>query len=845
MEEHLWKKGFKEEEFQFDQRLEEQEQRYRHSQQEMVQNATDMLMQRGLLQEQRRHYGEILMDDMMQAKEELRENGKFAEQVSKEKIKHEKDDKVYQEENLKNYKKLRKRYGNGITVSTYRIKEQMSTYLSERKKEQKSWAETKPTLAELSKRLNITSDMFNLMQIGLKRGRLDVPRLMQIRDTVAYLQEELSYRGEELETLDYEQKSKIFIAVSLKNEIETALNLALEEHALRIDGKIRTDIAEQDHSVRNLEINKFLEGKRGRIHSEQTQEAVKKFQDKLAALQNVYAADAEARLEMTAEEIKALESPQMEEPTFKKVWNSNLPEERTKRLFGEYQTLLEKKQKMTLRLNTLQRKMDALQKNLDGGTEDEEQLTKDKKNLSLLKVIYQSYVQAPEYRRVLHQENRLRQLCRGVCGYRELTIAMRKELVEVYGLEELQAEQERDLKLSYRLDGKEETLKQFEERLNKEKKQQDTVKEVVTDRVEGWLGMEATERMAEWGKKYQGVYAYMNSQQYLDRKRLETEFRKYLEEEHPELKDSLTQEKIEGQRLEDFLNSLKEKPALELGLDIGTKILWTLEKLHNKTIGSADRLIKGFKEAAENSEKVTESKKRKTSIKDAWDAIATQILDPEAGYTEEQRTTVETILQMLRSALDTAQVDVVENSVNTMTSVMKALKGMAGFASLGTFSTAMTVLSAGISIGLKISTGADREKIQEKYVENKYAEITREVQEHGLFKHLSERDIRHGILEFCGTKSGKRTEASILAMATDSKKLLDNKDEKIKAIKLKALDAMHLSEQTCVKDVMQRIGATEKQARNPMKAVSKVRREEHKKEAYITNAALWHFKNQE
>ena len=104
MEEHLWKKGFKEEEFQFDQRLEEQEQRYRHSQQEMVQNATDMLMQRGLLQEQRRHYGEILMDDMMQAKEELRENGKFAEQVSKEKIKHEKDDKVYQEENLKNYK---------------------------------------------------------------------------------------------------------------------------------------------------------------------------------------------------------------------------------------------------------------------------------------------------------------------------------------------------------------------------------------------------------------------------------------------------------------------------------------------------------------------------------------------------------------------------------------------------------------------------------------------------------------------------------------------------------------------------------------------------------------------
>ena len=32
MEEHLWKKGFKEEEFQFDQRLEEQEQLYRHSQ---------------------------------------------------------------------------------------------------------------------------------------------------------------------------------------------------------------------------------------------------------------------------------------------------------------------------------------------------------------------------------------------------------------------------------------------------------------------------------------------------------------------------------------------------------------------------------------------------------------------------------------------------------------------------------------------------------------------------------------------------------------------------------------------------------------------------------------------
>lgn len=191
---------------------------------------------------------------------------------------------------------------------------------------------------------------------------------------------------------------------------------------------------------------------------------------------------------------------------------------------------------------------------------------------------------------------------------------------------------------------------------------------------------------------------------------------------------------------------------------------------------------------------------------------------------------------MLGAVGKNSSIEIADNAVKIATNIVKTARGVASIA-LGPLSTVLSMSITGLTVAaenISAKIAANRKfTLRREYVTQHFGEFLEKIKGENLkgekFANLSDRDIKHTFLKFLGAQSGKRSEAGIRKMAVDSNYLTTNKQgdaEELKQTKAETLEAMNLNKDATRVDVMKAMGATEDQAKNPLRESNNIYKEQ-------------------
>ena len=196
--------------------------------------------------------------------------------------------------------------------------------------------------------------------------------------------------------------------------------------------------------------------------------------------------------------------------------------------------------------------------------------------------------------------------------------------------------------------------------------------------------------------------------------------------------------------------------------------------------------------------------------------------------------------KILGAANKTAGIDMTDDIINFVTNTIKTANTIAKIASFGLAEVAEVPVKLATwmieSISGKVVQHR-KAKLRRQYVIEHYEDFIKTIEHKNSkgeeFANLSDRDIKHTFLKFLGVKSGKRSEAGIRKIAKDSEYLKDNdhaggtdEEKELDGYKKETLESMSLEKDAERSEIMQAMGATEKQAANPIIESNRIYRDQ-------------------
>lgn len=253
-----------------------------------------------------------------------------------------------------------------------------------------------------------------------------------------------------------------------------------------------------------------------------------------------------------------------------------------------------------------------------------------------------------------------------------------------------------------------------------------------------------------------------------------------------------------------------------------------------RMLGGGVDIIGGISGITTSSMKVNEAGTRTNDTQNTMDEFKNNL----TTANEQVKSELKKLSLILKAANQSASIELADGVTNIVTNCVKTIMGAAKMISgpVGEVIEApiklVTFIAEKVSERIAISRKAT---LRREYVTEHFNDLIEKIKKNNLsgnkFANLSDRDIKHTFLKFLGAQSGKRSEAGIRKIAVDSKHLMEraNDSTEVQDYKIKTLKAMGLEETSKRPEIMQAMGATEEQSKNPLKESNRIYRDQLKR----------------
>lgn len=858
------------------------EQKYKQLEAQKLKSVDEHLTNRTVLSHaDREQYGGMLRSHVEAQNDIVLENAKrFQSDIKAESDKSkDKRREQYAEERLK--------YGNRVTMETAAMERNIERFNKSWEKEQKNMNLNRiDDFKKAVDDLDVSGNMFDITVIQGSKQHIDIKKILHTRNLLRALVCHPKL-PEMMHQLSMEQQVRLRTAMAAQGALEVATNTLLYENGFDENGELHEDFNAVRKESANSGITELIREREMLGHSEGLQDIVDEY--KSAINRSLFNSGKD--IEFTEKEMGMLQTmktkvhqqTQQAETAKDKECGMLLDKVSDEKVIGatklahNYLTVYEQYVQMNEeRASYVMLLKELIKKD-----------SQDKVLMGKLRIKIRACEHDGKYMMALHQSRRLGRMLRGVCENKPLTIAMRLELAEVYGLEE------------YAIN---DTVQQANnvvyEKLKPEEQEE---MERKADKFQNFLGgrsinslsveeQEENEEIIEFILKY-------DSRRTDDIAKLENWLKSDTETQQLENALLLDGEKIRdetkqssafgkiatagkfagyGKLVASGINSdgvldtagkvagfiTNNKSAIKSGLDKlaeGAGVVADIGAVAkfadgvasgNLSVEDTAKAVTGVADIVRVVEKFSGASKTFTDnmqlgilgINSLVDAVTSQVNYEQAkerlantqnqinefkkmkNVPENEKKELERLTHMLESANKTADLDKMNSAVHAASGYASAAGS--AFKYLGVTAVVTGAISGAAGVANFASdryTATKKAGLRRDYLKEQIKSVFEKIHSNEEFKNLSNRDIKHTVLKFMGTKTGKWSEAGIRKMAADSSSLLEkDNNATIMDLRKKTRRAIGVGDHATRAEIMKALGANSSQAANPIKAANEI-----------------------